>query len=146
MTPVSRSISSTAGFGLIYLPASFGSMLIAPAPTAAKKPVVTALLMRYKQAAGSGQRGLPGCCRVWVQSWAPSPWEQPWSSRPRCAAHILPASPEARYANYQATASEKDSAAARGSRSSLPNRILYFELQSVRLGPLESWHQCWKRA
>lgn len=30
-------------------------------------------------------------------------------SKPLCAAHILPATPEARYANYGATASEKDS-------------------------------------
>lgn len=30
--------------------------------------------------------------------------------------------------------------------SSLPNWILDFELQRVRLGPLESWHERWERA
>lgn len=99
-------------------------MLIIPVPTTATTPVVKALLM-HKQAADSVAflaAVVFGCKR------APSPWEQPCYFRPLCAAHILPASPEARHANYKATASEKDSVAARGSCSSLPNRILYFEL------------------
>lgn len=124
LTPVTRSISSTAGLGLIDHMASYGSMLVIPLPTAATSRVVNALLM-HKQAADSVAFL---AAVVFECKCAPSPWEQPCYFRPLCAAHILPASPEARYANYKATASEKDSVAARGSCSSLPNRILYFEL------------------
>lgn len=45
-----------------------------------------------------------------------------------CSTHPPPATPQARYANYEATASEKDSVAARAPFASLPNWILYFEL------------------
>lgn len=106
MTPVPGGISSAAGFGVTSHMASYGSMLIIPVPTAATNPVVKVLWMHQEAADSvvSLAAAVFGCKR------AASPWEQPCYFRPLCAAHILPASPEARYANYTATASEKDSA------------------------------------
>lgn len=104
--------------------APHGSRLIIPVPAAAAEPVVNALLT-HKHAADSVALV---AAVVFGSKRAPSPWEQPCYFRPLCAAHILPASPQARHANDEARASGEDGGAARGSCSSLPNRILYFEL------------------
>lgn len=119
LTPVIPSISTAGGVGVIYYNmASYGSMLMTIATPVVGNPTLPCRLRTNRNQ--TERRGsVPSCfSEIFTPSTAAAVL---FFGQLFVCSTLPPCHSTVRYANYKATASEKDSVAACGSLPSLPN-------------------------